>query len=177
MLLQLHTSCHVSSYCITKCINSASQIKHNSCARALKFLQSMAGTFTTLIWMITHYIDSLEYHKEPINFPPQLTDIKIPTSCNYMMDSKCLTLHITVHWKSSTSWILLWSTSIHKLKIITPTNGPSKPMIHRLIASTSIPMISKYTMNHFQIETPIENQSNIIPPHPKMILTIQSRDT
>ena len=29
----------------------------------------------------------------------------------------------------------------------------------------------------FPNQTPIENQSNIIPPHPKMILTIQSRDT
>ena len=59
VLLQLHTSYHVSSYCITKCINSGSQIRHNPCARALEILQSMAGKFTTLIWMITHYIDYL----------------------------------------------------------------------------------------------------------------------
>ena len=59
VLLQLHTSYHVSSYCITKCINSGSQIRQNPCARALEILQSMRGKFTTLIWMIRHYIDSL----------------------------------------------------------------------------------------------------------------------
>ena len=138
--------------------------------RALEILQSMRRQFTTLIWIIRHYIDSLvnqnnhqntskttnpywqKYHKEPSNASPHLTDTKKPTSCNYMMYAKNPTLHITVHWQSNTSWILLWSTLIHKSKIIPPTNRPSKPMIHRLIASISIPTISKYTMSQFQIK-------------------------
>ena len=124
VLLQLHTSYQV-ELLYYKVHYFRFPIKHNPCARTLEIPQSMAETFTTLIWMITHYIDSLvnqnnhhntskntkpywqEYHKEPINFPPHLTDTKIPTSCNYMMDSKYPTLHITVHWQSNTSWILL----------------------------------------------------------------------
>ena len=96
--------------------------------------------------------------KEPINFPPNLTDTKKPTSYNYKMDSKYPTLHITVHWQSNTLWILLRSTSIHRSKISPPTNRPSKPMIHRLIASIRIPTISKYTMSQFQFNQTFSNQ-------------------
>ena len=99
--------------------------------------------------------------KKHINFPPNLTDTKKPTSYNYKMDSKYpkfQTLYITLHWHSNTLWILLRSTSIHRSKISPQTHRQSKPMTHRLIASIRIPTISKYTMNHFQVHQNFSKQ-------------------
>ena len=58
VLLQPHTSYQV-ELLYYKVHYFRFPIKHNPCARTLEIPQSMAETFTTLIWMITHYIDSL----------------------------------------------------------------------------------------------------------------------